>query len=408
VTQLSHIDLPITGMSCASCASRVEKKLNKLDGVQATVNYATERASVEFDPKSASPDLLVQAVESAGYGAVLTPADSSAAAATSADPTAALRLRLIVSASLSVPVLLLSMVPALQFDNWQWLAMQLATPVVLWGAWPFHRATLLNARHASATMDTLVSMGTLAAWGWSVTALFFGDAGVRGMTMTFSIVPSRSASLDHIYFEVAAVLTTFILAGRYFEARAKRRAGAALNALLELGAKDVSVLDSDGNERRIAIGQLAVGDRFVVRPGEKVATDGIVEEGASAVDQAMLTGESVPVEKHVGDTVIGATVNAGGRLVVRATKIGDETALAQIGRLVTNAQSGKAPVQRLADRVAGIFVPIVILIAAATLGFWLAAGQSAAFALTAAVAVLIIACPCALGLATPTALNSAC
>ena len=404
MTELSHIDLPITGMTCASCASRVEKKLNKLDGVHATVNYATERATVEFDPESASPDLLVQAVESAGYGAVLTSAEGPADAATEADPTAALRLRLIVSAGLSVPVLLLSMVPALQFDNWQWLAMQLATPVVLWGAWPFHRATLLNARHASATMDTLVSIGTLAAWGWSVIALFFGDAGLRGMTMTFSIVPSRSASLDHIYFEVAAVLTTFILAGRYFEARAKRRAGAALNALLELGAKDVSVLDANGNEQRIAIGQLAVGDRFVVRPGEKVATDGIVEEGASAVDQAMLTGESVPVEKHVGDTVIGATVNAGGRLVVRATKIGDETALAQIGRLVTNAQSGKAPVQRLADRVAGIFVPIVILIAAATLGFWLGSGQSAAFALTAAVAVLIIACPCALGLATPTAL----
>jgi Cu+-exporting ATPase len=405
----NRLELPITGMTCASCANRIEKRLNKLEGVEASVNYATEKASVSYDADQARPEDLVAAVEKAGYGAAL-PAPPSpipeAAAARSGeeDPTRALRLRLVWAAVLSLPVLLLSMVSPLQFDNWQWLALQLATPVVLWAGWPFHRAAWANLKHGTATMDTLISVGTLAAWAWSVVALFFGDAGMAGMTMGFDLLPERSAALDHIYFEVAAVVITFILAGRYFEARAKRKAGAALTALLELGAKEVSVLDAEGGERRVRIEELAVGDRFVVRPGEKVATDGIVEEGASAVDQSLLTGESVPVEKQPGDEVVGATVNVGGRLVVRATKVGADTALSQIAKLVTDAQSGKAPVQRLADRVSGIFVPVVISLAAGTLGFWLGAGEGAAFAFTAAVAVLIIACPCALGLATPTAL----
>jgi len=346
-------------------------------------------------------DELLAAVESAGYSATLPAAEPEPEV--ERDETAPLRRRLIASALLSLPVLLLSMIPALQFDNWQWLALQLATPVVLWGAWPFHRAAWANLRHATATMDTLVSLGVLAAWLWSLYALFIGDAGTPGMRMEISLIP-RGGGGDEIYLETAAVVTTFILAGRYFEARAKRRAGAALKALLELGAKDVAVLGPDGSERRIPVEQLQAGDRFVVRPGEKVATDGVVEEGRSAVDQSLLTGESVPVEKAPGDTVAGATVNAGGRLVVRATSVGADTALGQIARLVTDAQSGKAPVQRLADRVSGVFVPIVIAIAAATLGFWLGAGEDTAFAFTAAVAVLIIACPCALGLATPTAL----
>ena len=305
---------------------------------------------------------------------------------------------------LSLPVLLMSMVPALQFDNWQWLALNMATPVVLWGAWPFHRAAWSNLRHGTATMDTLVSVGVLAAWLWSLYALFIGDAGMPGMRMGFDLIPDAGAGADQIYLETASVVTTFILAGRYFEARAKRRAGASLKALLELGAKDVAVLDADGNERRLPIDELQVGDRFLVRPGEKVATDGTVEEGASAVDMSMLTGESVPVEVQPGSDVAGATVNAGGRLVVRATKVGSDTALAQIAKLVTEAQNGKAPVQRLADRVSGVFVPVVIGVAVGTLGFWLGTGESATFAFTAAVAVLIIACPCALGLATPTAL----
>ncbi len=319
-------------------------------------------------------------------------------------PDEQLRRRLILSGVLSLPVLLISMVPAFQFDNWQWLALNLATPVVLWGAWPFHQAAWANLRHGTATMDTLVSVGVLAAWLWSVYALFIGDAGMPDMRMSFDLIPEAGAGADEIYLETASVVTTFILAGRYFEARAKRRAGAALKALLELGAKDVAVLDADDAERRIPIEQLQVGDRFVVRPGEKVATDGIVEAGASAVDMSMLTGESVPVEVEPGSEVVGATVNAGGRLVVRATKVGADTALAQIAALVTAAQTGKAPVQRLADRISGVFVPVVIAVAVATLGFWLGTGESATFAFTAAVAVLIIACPCALGLATPTAL----
>ena len=398
-----HLELPITGMTCASCANRIERRLNKLDGVSASVNYATEKATVDFDAGSTAPEELVAAVEAAGYGALLPSAAPEAGAADAAqDPTAPLRRRLALSAALALPVLLLSMIPALQFDNWQWLALQLATPVVLWGGWPFHRAAWANLRHGTATMDTLISLGTLSAWLWSLYALFLGDAGMNDMRMPFDLFPEGRA--DELYLEVAAVVTVFLLAGRYFEARAKRRAGAALAALLELGAKDVAVLGEDGRERRVPVEQLQAGDRFVVRPGEKVATDGIVEAGRSAVDQSLLTGESVPVEKQPGDAVAGASVNAGGRLVVRATKVGADTALAQIARLVTEAQSGKAPVQRLADRVSGVFVPIVIGLAVATLGFWLGAGEPASFAFSAAVAVLIIACPCALGLATPTAL----
>ena len=398
-----RVELPIAGMTCASCANRIERKLNQLEGVEASVNYATEKASVAFDPASASPEELVAAVEATGYQAVL-PDPAGEAPTEPEDPQRSLRTRLLAAVALSVPVLLLAMVPALQFDNWQWLSLQLATPVVLWAGWPFHRAAWQNLRHGAATMDTLISIGTLAAWGWSVYALFLGDAGHAGMTMSFELLPDRQAAGDEIYFEVAAVVTTFILAGRYFEARAKRRAGAALTALLELGAKEVSVLDHEGGERRIPAEELAVDQRFVVRPGEKIATDGVVEEGHSAVDRSMLTGESVPVEVGPGEEVAGATINAGGRLVVRATRVGADTALGQIARLVTEAQSGKAPVQRLADRVSAVFVPVVVLLAIGTLGFWLAAGESTAFAFSAAVAVLIIACPCALGLATPTAL----
>jgi len=402
-----HLDLPIEGMTCASCANRIERNLNSVEGVTATVNFATERASVDYDPAAVAPEDLVGAVESVGYRAALPalPGDGAEAErAGDADPTASLRRRLLVSAVLAAPVLLMSMIPSLQFDNWQWLSLNLATPVVLWGAWPVHRATSANLKHGAATMDTLISVGVLSAWLWSLYALFIGDAGMPGMRMSFDLIPKQGGSSDEIYLETASIVTTFILAGRYFEARAKRRAGAAIEALLDLGAKDVAALDEDGVERRLPIEQLAVGDRFVVRPGEKVATDGVVEEGASAVDMSLLTGESVPVEVAPGSEVAGATVNAGGRIVVRATKVGSDTALAQIARLLTDAQTGKAPVQRLADRVSGVFVPIVIGLAVATLGFWLGTGESAAFAFTAAVAVLIIACPCALGLATPTAL----
>ena len=396
-----HLDLPIEGMTCASCANRIERRLNKLDGVSASVNYATERATVEYDPGAVAPEQLVAAVESVGYHAALPEAP---AREDEADPTAPLRRRLVVSALLTLPVLLLAMIPPLQFDNWQWLTLTLAAPVVVWGALPFHRAAWLNLRHATATMDTLVSLGVLAAFGWSLYALFLGEAGTPDLRMPFDLVPDSAGGTHELYLEVAAAVTVFMLAGRYFEARAKRRAGAALTALLELGARDVAVLGDDGTERRVPVEALAVGDRFVVRPGEKVATDGVVEEGASAVDESLLTGESMPVEKQPGDGVAGATVNAGGRLVVRATRVGADTALAQIGRLVSEAQSGKAPVQRLADRISGVFVPIVIGIAVATLGFWLGAGEGSTFAFTAAVAVLIVACPCALGLATPTAL----
>ena len=397
---MQHVELPIAGMTCASCASRIERRLNRLDGVSATVNYATERAAIDYDPDMAGTEELLGAVQAAGYQAAL-PAD---ARDTSAEELAALRRRLVISGVLSLPVLALAMVPVLQFDGWQWLSLALATPVVVWGAWPFHRAAWENARHATATMDTLISVGVLAAWLWSLYALFIGAAGDPAMRMPLELIPRRGAGTEQIYFEVASAVTTLILLGRYFEARAKGRAGAALKALLELGAKDVAVLDEQGREQRIAIEQLRAGQRFVVRPGEKIATDGVVEAGASAVDASMLTGEPVPVEVGPGSAVAGATVNAGGRLVVRATRIGADTALAQIAKLVTDAQTGKAPVQRLADRVAAVFVPAVIALAVATLAFWLAAGESASFAFTAAVAVLIIACPCALGLATPTAL----
>ncbi|MBX6750207.1 MAG: copper-translocating P-type ATPase [Micromonosporaceae bacterium] len=399
-----QIELAIGGMTCASCAARIEKKLNRIDGVSATVNYATEKAWVTY-PESVSVDDLVTTVEATGYTATPLAASpvSEASESDTDDETAGLRRRLWISALLAAPVVVLAMVPAWQFTYWQWLSLALAAPVVVYGGAPFHRAAWANLRHGAATMDTLISMGTLAAFAWSLWALFFGTAGVPGTTHGFTLAIARQDGMDSIYLEVASAVTVFILAGRYVEARAKRRAGAALRALLELGAKDVSVL-RDGREQRIPIGQLAVGDLFVVRPGEKIATDGTIQDGASAVDVSMLTGESVPVEVGVGDTVVGATVNVGGRLIVRAERVGADTQLAQMARLVEQAQTGKAAVQRLADRISAVFVPIVIGLAVATLGFWLGTGNGPAAAFTAAVAVLIIACPCALGLATPTAL----
>jgi Cu+-exporting ATPase len=412
------LELEIEGMTCASCAARIEKRLNRLDGVEATVNYATEKARVAV-PRGVSTDDVVKQVEAAGYKARV-PSDRHPPASGHGnghpggghehdlEPIEQLRTRLLISTALAVPVVLLAMFPALQFRNWQWLSFALAGPVVVYGGWPFHRAAWMNLRHGAATMDTLISLGTIAAFGWSVYALFWGGAGEPGMTMSFTFDVARGAGQDEIYLEVASAVTVFILAGRYFEARAKRRSGAALRALMELGAKDVAVLRAgpDGGEQevRVPIEQLQVGDRFIVRPGEKVATDGVVEAGTSAIDASLLTGESVPVEVGPGDPVTGATVNAGGRLVVRATRVGSDTALAQIARLVDDAQTGKAPVQRLADRISAVFVPVVILLAAATLGFWIGAGESVATSFTAAVAVLIIACPCALGLATPTAI----
>jgi P-type Cu+ transporter len=397
-TATRHVELSIGGMTCASCVARVERKLNKLDGVHATVNFATEKAAVDY-PDTLAVDDLVSTVEAAGYTAQLV----EAVAAKEPVERDTLRDRLLASLALSVPVIALAMVPALQFRYWQWLSLVLAAPVVVWGAWPFHRAALVNARHATATMDTLISLGVAAAFGWTLYALFLGTAGEPGMRHGFSLVAQRSDGSGSIYLEVAAGVTTFILAGRYFEARSKRRAGAALRALLELGAKEVSVL-RDGREQRVPVDTLGAGDLFVVRPGEKIATDGVVEDGSSAVDASMLTGEPVPVEVRPGDQVTGATVNAAGRLVVRATRVGADTQLAQMARLVERAQNGKAAVQRLADRVSAVFVPVVIALAVGTLGFWLGAGAGSAAAFTAAVAVLIIACPCALGLATPTAL----
>ncbi|MEV4479576.1 heavy metal translocating P-type ATPase [Micromonospora coxensis] len=400
------IELAIGGMTCASCAARIEKKLNRMEGVEATVNYATEKATVRY-VDDVTPDDLIATVEKTGYTAALppppTPAGAAEPAAEPVDELRGLRTRLWVSVALAVPVVLLAMVPAWQFTHWQWLSLTLAAPVVVYGGLPFHRAAWINLRHGAATMDTLVSLGTLAAFGWSLWALFLGTAGTPGMTHPFSFDIGRSDGAGNIYLEAAAGVTVFILAGRYFEARSKRTAGAALRALLELGAKDVAVLRG-GVETRIPVDQLAVGDRFVVRPGEKIATDGVVDEGTSAVDASMLTGESVPVEVGPGDTVVGATVNAGGRLVVTATRIGADTQLAQMAKLVEQAQTGKAAVQRLADRISGVFVPIVIALAAGTLGWWLGSGAGPTAAFTAAVAVLIIACPCALGLATPTAL----
>jgi Cu+-exporting ATPase len=513
-----HLDLPIVGMTCASCAARIERGLNGLDGVEATVNYVTEKASVDFDPTVATGDELVSTIQRLGYrvaadapaaagsgGPAVIPAAGGAAdlsgaaeldgppaeappagagapppssrveglsigglhqrdrrapvpttdtderrnaavagedapppgsvapspvdapprgsvapsSATgppsppAAVPTAApaepaalvdLRQRLVTAVVLGAPVVAMAMIPVLQFDEWMWLSFALASPVALWCAWPFHRAALVNLRHGATTMDTLVSVGVLAAYGWSIYALFWGHAGVPGMTHDFTLTAAAGDAKGQIYLEVAAGVPMFILAGRYAEARAKRRAGAAIEALLDLGAKDVCVLAPDGGERRVDIDALAVGMRFVVRPGEKVATDGVVVEGSSAVDESLLTGESVPVEVRPGATVVGGTVNAGGRLVVEATGVGADTALAQIGRLVERAQTGKAPVQRLADRISAWFVPGVIVLAAATLAGWLVSGRDGADAFAAAVAVLIIACPCALGLATPTAL----
>ncbi|MBT2234973.1 cation-translocating P-type ATPase [Nonomuraea sp. NEAU-A123] len=399
------VELSIGGMTCASCANRIERKLNKLDGVTATVNYATEKAKVTFSG-DVDAQQLISEVEKAGYTAALPAPPKTEAEAAEQEPQdelRPLRSRLITSVVLAVPVIAMAMIPPLQFTNWQWLSLTLAAPVVVYAGWPFHKAAWTNLRHGAATMDTLISVGTIAALGWSLWALFFGTAGTPGMTHPFEFTIQRTDGSGNIYLEAAAGVTAFILAGRYFEARSKRRAGAALRALLELGAKEVSVL-RDGVETRIPADQLKAGDTFVVRPGEKIATDGVIEEGASAVDASMLTGESVPVEVRPGDAVTGATVNAGGRLVVRATRVGADTQLAQMARLVEEAQTGKAQVQRLADRISGIFVPIVIGLAVATLGFWLGTGGGAGAAFTAAVAVLIIACPCALGLATPTAL----
>ncbi|KAK1179325.1 heavy metal translocating P-type ATPase [Streptomyces sp. NBS 14/10] len=441
----SRVELAIGGMTCASCAARVEKKLNRMDGVTATVNYATEKAKVTYGgeieiadliatvvktgytaepPKPAEPErepepgpepeaapgrATAEAGEAAEAGAA-APAVARTSTRTSTRTEAktdaktdALRHRLLVSLSLSAPVVLLAMVPSLQFTYWQWLSLALAAPVVVWGGLPFHKAAWTNARHGAATMDTLVSLGTLAAFGWSLWALFFGDAGMPGMRHGFDLTVARTDGSSSIYLEAAAGVTVFILLGRYLEAKAKRRAGAALRALMELGAKDVAVL-REGQEVRIPVSRLAVGDRFVVRPGEKIATDGTVVEGASAVDASMLTGESVPVDVAVGDSVAGATVNAAGRLVVEATRVGADTQLSRMAALVEDAQNGKAEVQRLADRVSGVFVPVVVLIAVGTLLVWLLLTGDATAAFTAAVAVLIIACPCALGLATPTAL----
>ncbi|MFJ6485743.1 heavy metal translocating P-type ATPase [Streptomyces sp. NPDC091682] len=416
---ITAVELSIGGMTCASCAARIEKKLNRMDGVEATVNYATEKARVSYTGDVQVADLIATVVKT-GYTAEEPPPPPAPEAADAADADApeesegvrtevpdpalaALRQRLLVSVALALPVVLLAMVPALQFDNWQWLSLTLAAPVVVWGGFPFHKAAWTNARHGAATMDTLVSVGTLAAFAWSLWALFFGHAGMPGMRHGFDLSISRTDGSSAIYLEVAAGVVSFILLGRYLEARSKRKAGAALKALLELGAKDVVVLRA-GREVRIPVGALAVGDRFVVRPGEKIATDGTVVEGSSAVDASMLTGESVPVDVAVGDSVTGATVNTSGRLVVEATRIGADTQLARMAKMVEDAQNGKAEVQRLADQISGIFVPVVLVLAIGTWITWLLITNDPTAAFTAAVAVLIIACPCALGLATPTAL----
>ena len=397
-----HLDLELVGMTCAACAARIEKKLNKLDGVTATVNYATERATVSFADGTVTADQLVDAVTSIGYGAHL-PEPAGDGPDASEERVADLRRRLIVAAVLGAPVMVLSMIPALQFRGWQWVALVLATPVAAWAALPFHTVAWRTARQAEAGMDTLISVGVLASYGWSLYALLTTPAGDLGMTMQMSLVPSRGDS-HHLYFEVASTTVALILAGRYFEARAKRKAGGALRALLSLGADTANVIQADGSELNRPVSALHVGDRFVVRPGERIATDGVVEDGTSAVDASLVTGESLPVDVGPGDPVTGATINTNGRLVVRATRVGADTALAQMARLVEAAQSGKAPVQRLADRVAAVFVPVVIVLAVGTWGFWTARTGSITEAIGAGVAVLIIACPCALGLATPTAL----
>lgn len=440
MTDIRPVELEISGMTCASCAARIEKRLNRMPGVSASVNYATEKAVVNFaadaamnvaapteaspdaDPTDPSPDAganvvaldspdvaaLIAEIERTGYSAALPVPRRSRTGedgpGRDADPELkSLRRRLIAAVILSVPVIALAMIPALQFPAWQWVSLVLATPVVTWAAWPFHRAAAINLRHGAVTMDTLVSMGVSAAYLWSLYALFFGDAGMLGMTHEFSWVARPGEAASTIYLEVAAGVTMFLLLGRYLEVRAKREAGSAVRALLEVGAKDVALLRA-GGEVRVPIAHLQVGDEFVVRPGERIATDGVVVSGSSAVDTSTITGESVPVDVGVGDAVVGATVNVAGRLVVRATRVGEQTQLAQLARLVEQAQAGKADVQRLADRVAGVFVPIVIGLAVATLVTWLLIGAGTAMAFTAAIAVLIIACPCALGLATPTAL----
>ncbi len=398
----TDVEFDIGGMTCASCATRIERKLNKLPGVEASVNYATEKARVRAD--AVDVQQLIATVEAAGYSATLpAPPQEEPAEPREVDELGGLRRRLIISAALALPVALLSMIPALQFTNWQWLSLTLAAPVAVWGAWPFHRAAAINARHGAATMDTLISLGVLAAFGWSLYALFFGMAGMPGMRMSFSLLGTPEGGADEIYLEVAAALTVFILAGRYAEARAKRSSSEALRALLELGAKNATRL-IDGREEAVPVSGLVVGDRVLVRPGEKIPSDGLVVEGSSAVDASMLTGESVPVEVGPGDRVVGATVNAGGRLVVEITRIGADTELSRIGRLMVEAQTGKARIQRLADRVSAVFVPIVIVLAVGTFIAWLSFGGPLELAFTAAIATLIIACPCALGLATPTAL----
>ncbi|HQE47578.1 MAG TPA: heavy metal translocating P-type ATPase, partial [Rhodoglobus sp.] len=404
MTTVSDVDLDIGGMTCASCATRIERKLNRIDGVTATVNYATEKARVTANGVDAAT--LIAAVESAGYSAsVPRPVADVAEASEAAGNTevSALRQRLIVSAVLAAPVAALSMIPALQFTNWQWLALALASPVAIWGAWPFHRVAAINARHGAASMDTLISVGVLAAFGWSLYALFFGTAGVAGMHMSFTFFGSPATGSSEIYLEVASAVTVFILAGRYIEVRAKRDSGAALRALLEVGAKNATLRRGEV-ETLVPASTLVPGDQVVVRPGEKFPSDGLVLDGASAVDASMLTGESIPVEVGMDSRVVGGTLNVGGRLLVEITRVGADTELARIARLVEDAQTGKAQVQRLADRVAGIFVPVVLVLAALTLIAWLALGAAPEIAFTAAVATLIIACPCALGLATPTAL----
>ncbi|MEV8317230.1 heavy metal translocating P-type ATPase [Streptomyces sp. NPDC059900] len=410
-TEVAEVELAIGGMTCASCAARIEKKLNRMDGVEATVNYATEKAKVSYRGQDVAVQDLIATVEATGYTAQEPAPARTEPAAQEDDERQAddglrpLRERLVTAVLLAVPVIAMAMIPALQFEYWQWLSLTLAAPVVTYAAWPFHKAAFTNARHGAATMDTLISVGTSAAFAWSLWALFFGTAGTPGMTHPFELTISRSDGAGNIYLEAAAGVTAFILAGRYFEARSKRKAGAALKALLQLGAKEVTVLRAGtGREETIPVDDLKVGDHFLVRPGEKIATDGKVIEGASAVDASMLTGESVPVEVAKGGSVTGATLNVGGRLVVEATRVGADTQLARMAKLVEDAQNGKAAAQRLADRISAVFVPVVIALAVATLGFWLGNGSGLTAAFTAAVAVLIIACPCALGLATPTAL----
>lgn len=405
--QLLTLDIPVGGMTCASCANRIQRKLNKLDGVNASVNYATEKAHVEA-PADINPQQLIDTIVAAGYTAELPqeePEQEPGAAPEGKDRELEdLRNRVIGAVILTAPVIAMSMIPALQFTNWQWLCLTLSAPVFVWAGWPFHRATLKNLRHGEVTMDTLITMGTTASFLWSVWALFFGRAGLPGLKHEFHFTVTPGDADMNIYLEAMAGIIMFVLIGRYFEKRSKRNAGQALRELMKLGAKDVSVLESSGVEKRLPVEQLRPGVVFVVRPGEKIATDGVVVEGASAVDASMLTGEPMPVEVGPGDEVTGATINTSGRLLVRATRVGSETQLAQMAAMVEAAQTGKAPVQRLADRVSGVFVPAVIAIAAVTLGAWLFTGHGASEAVTAAVAVLIIACPCALGLATPTAL----